>query len=368
MQTRKVALAAIVSLAALAACKKDDDDKKKKHAAAAPFLNPAAMLGGKHSEMDATRILEKMKDEEAFYLNELEDDEASGSGVLAEDTSEFDRCVQDVYNDTIVEGKGDTFTVLVAADLVDVCGQRDGIRRMIMKTFSSTRCPGADFSPFDGMRFGDLGKVDKSGFSGCLEGSELISNVSTDIAMDIAGGVYASKSEEFIGRADGTPCPRDVAGGNDGCVVIKREQVVGDWPGKSTNDGQPVHTDEDVVKALTSRDLRVASRKDPYYAGGSYDVVVNGWTGSVVYTGPYTAPTVTVSRGGENVTGAIGSSSDVPQPEDTTNSTAGTATNVGEGSPIDMEGLALNLNKKRGDDRGDVRALLRELAIKARLP
>lgn len=274
-------------------CKKDDEDeetignKLKAEDLAAP--EATSSLAG----LDISDFLEGAKTD---FL-------ATESAALSS-SAEGDCLLGSLFN-LPVSAKDDTLTLDVALDF-STCVQKSfgsifpgatvDVRKAFIGFYNLATCDGQDLSSFDGTKLKDL--PDR----GPCEGSgKLLTNsrINLDLSVTLDGQTFTLTNTSYTATAtlanepctySGTAEARTVS--ND-CVSVSK--TITSSPEASTE-----------YSKFSYKDLTWAdSEANTWYSQGSMDLLINNWTGSIVFTGPLENPTYNLSNGVDTLTGTL---------------------------------------------------------------
>lgn len=311
----------LLALALNVSCSKDDEsDSKLAPAPEAPFLTTEALAQPSAvSALSATEVKDELENNRSYFENSdatfsLEDSSEVEEGATEEASADPEsKCLQDIYKSTKVKVIDRSKVIFsVSYDLSSCFAEMQssgseptqGAQLKFTESkgllYGELSCEGSDFSALDGKSITDL-EGDTSTQT-CATKRTYLLNSSASTKGEV---VYGEKTYNF----DSTYASAESTADNQACVNEVKDGVYSALGScrrvditVSNYNGQT----EASFFMTESKDLKWELNK-PWFSSGSMSVMLNDWSGTVTYTGSDAAPTYTLTKGGETVSGSFSS-------------------------------------------------------------
>jgi hypothetical protein len=305
----KLQIASVCSLAlVVVACSKNDSGGA---ATTGAFLKPSDFSNLSYDQLSGTEAVEQLKDSNEIYDNAP----ASGSTPAGDDDSSGDpamvTCMKNNQPKVNIIEKS-TINVDANIDILQCLKAQSGASspsfeggQFTLRYVFNISCPGADFSELQGKKFDEIGLSDEDPLSATVEAkckdAESIKTFANAYMVIKSGGSAQQAFEVSMKMGhfgkDGTACTSTKTTGgylSNGCLQMTYDT--------SAIGGQ---TQKKLSVFESSSLINTLGTTDTWFAGGSYKVALNNFTGTLTYTGGTTAPSYSLAGGGETLTGSL---------------------------------------------------------------
>lgn len=305
----------------VAACSKEETKQDAASGSTGAFLTSADLSPGSLvTPLDKSSVLFSLNSESDFINHEPE---ASGSGS-ASGSSSGDDCTGDAIDTLVVKADADSLTVdgsidlktCMVAQLNDNAVATATVELASMKIAFAIACPGSDFSSYNGKTMAAISD-DPNIEHLCEAGPTRTSLANHELKMNYTTTTTAEtltistkntiRSLHSSSSPTNTACTSTLAGNtwttDTGCTAISR--LISSKITTTTGQATKTEDSEDYTKLVMTNLTENNDSTSKWFTGGKFDVTFNDWTGSVTYTNATTAPTYSLTRGSETLTGTL---------------------------------------------------------------
>lgn len=309
-------LFSVVCLSVIAAgCKKNDEGAS---ATSGAFLKPSDFPTTGLTQLTSVEALNKLQEGSEVYDNKPEDSTPTGGSdnpndptnaclesqgpkakIINKETISFDASIDLAPCLKIQAGSS---TPTDAATPADAASKFEFQARFLQ----NVTCPGVDLSEFNGKTMKELGAEEtNSGIPAALEskcGSLPAVKVFGNATIVVKFGTLDASGKIGIFNKEGGACElTKVDGGFKMNSCLSANYAVTKY---TEDDGQ--QKEEKSLVLLEA--VNVVDSTEPaavWYNGGKFNVTVNNFTGTLLYSGAAIAPTYTLASGSDSVTGQL---------------------------------------------------------------
>ena len=304
-------LSSVVCLSVIAAgCKKNDEGGS---AASGAFLKPSDFPTTGLTQLTSSEALNKLQEYAGIYDNMPE--AGTPTGGSGDSSDAIAGCLESQGPKAKIINK-ETVSFDASIDLAQCLKNQAGSStpadaaskfEFQVRFLQNVTCPGVDFSEFNGKSMKELGAEDtSSGLPAALESKcgslpavQVFGNATVVVKFP---GLFDMSTKIGIFNKDGGACELTKVDGGfkmNSCLFATYEVT-----NKTEAEGQQ----QEEKNLVLLEAVNVVDSTDPtavWFNGGTLNVTVNNFTGTLSYSGAAIAPTYTLASGSDSVTGQL---------------------------------------------------------------
>lgn len=291
----------VISLFFVSCIKKDEDSTSRSsfQAIDAPFLTAADFTSTNELYLSSSAISAEVSSTRELWNYKASSDSSSTS---------IDNCYNNFKyklktSDTIQLGGSEDITACISAGMTDSSDLTLSLYKV--KAFIEIQCVGVDLSAFDNQNIASVSNQidDVCG----LHTVHILNETEFDIDVKIeSNGSTSYRAWYKLTQANidgqGNSCVHTFDGTQwllNGCVSFTKTHYYDSLPDSSKNG-------KDEITRVTDNNLvRSTTITDPFFISGSKDLYLQGWSGSVTYSGVNSNAAWSVTKDGVTLTGSL---------------------------------------------------------------